>query len=171
MKKEGKYSALDIATWFIYKTNAERKEAQAINDEYEIYEGLTHLKLQKLLYYAQGVTLSMLGTPLFDDAIEAWTHGPVIKKVFKILGHKGREEIVLEEAPSDVSIIRTIESDGQIRDILNIVYDNFAIYTAWQLRNMTHKNGTPWYITYVPGKNKTIPNSLIKSYFDREIME
>ena len=52
-----------------------------------------------------------------------------------------------------------------------MTYDNFAIYTAWQLRNMTHEKGTPWYQTYKPGKNKKISVDLIKKYFDTYVME
>ena len=168
---KAKYSALDIATWFIYKTNSEKKENQSTTDSYEVYEGLTHLKLQKLLYYAQGICLSVTGNLLFNDKIQAWEHGPVIKKVFDTFSHKGRSEITIEDAPISVDIIREIESDASTREILNMTYDNFAIYTAWQLRNMTHNVGTPWYNTYFPNKNNVISTSLIKKYFDEYIMQ
>lgn len=166
-----KYSALDIATWFIYKTNAEKKENQAENDTYEVYEGLTHLKLQKLLYYAQGICLSLSGKTLFDEPIEAWDHGPVVKKVFDRFTSKGRNEITIEDAPSSVEVIRQIESDTVVREALNLTYDNFAIYTAWQLRNMTHEIGSPWSQIYVHGKNKRIPNNVIRDYFNNHVME
>lgn len=171
VKNMERYSALDIATWFIYKTNAEKKENQAINDTYEVYEGLTHLKLQKLLYYAQGISLSLNNNVLFNDQIEAWNHGPVIKSVFEKFCKKGRNEITIEDSPSSVDVIRKIEADTPVREALNMTYDNFAIYTAWQLRNMTHEKGTPWYQTYKPGKNKKISVDLIKKYFDTYVME
>ena len=171
VKNMERYSALDIATWFIYKTNAEKKENQAINDTYEVYEGLTHLKLQKILYYAQGISLSLNNNVLFNDQIEAWNHGPVIKSVFEKFCKKGRNEITIEDSPSSVDVIRKIEADTPVREALNMTYDNFAIYTAWQLRNMTHEKGTPWYQTYKPGKNKKISVDLIKKYFDTYVME
>ena len=171
VKNMERYSELDIETWFIYKTNAEKKENQAINDTYEVYEGLTHLKLQKLLYYAQGISLSLNNNVLFNDQIEAWNHGPVIKSVFEKFCKKGRNEITIEDSPSSVDVIRKIEADTPVREALNMTYDNFAIYTAWQLRNMTHEKGTPWYQTYKPGKNKKISVDLIKKYFDTYVME
>lgn len=166
-----KYSALDIATWFIYKNNAEKKEYQVSNDYYEVYEDLTHLKLQKLLYFAQGISLAKTDSVLFNENIEAWEHGPVVKEVFEKLKNKGRKEINLEDAPSSVEVVRKIESDTEVREILLMTYSNFAIYTAWQLRNMTHQIGTPWYNTYTYGKNKKINTQLIKKYFNEEIME
>ncbi len=39
---------------------------------------ISNLKLQKLLYYAQGFHLALYDEPLFPEAIEAWTHGPVL---------------------------------------------------------------------------------------------
>ena len=166
-----RYRALDIATWFIYKTSAEKKENQAENDTYEVYEGLTHLKLQKLLYYAQGIYLSLCGNALFTEPIEAWEHGPVVKAVFNQFTSKGRNEITIEDVLGSAEIIRRIEADTTVREALNLTYDNFAIYTAWQLRNMTHEVDTPWYKTYKPGKNKKISNDLIKDYFNKHVME
>lgn len=171
VKVMGKYNALDIATWFIYKTNAEKKENQAVNDDYEVYEGLTHLKLQKLLYFAQGISLATNGRVMFTNKIEAWEHGPVVKDVFNFFSSKGRNEITLDDAPSDISIIRKIEADTATRNILNVTYDSFAIYTAWQLRNMTHIKNGPWDKVYELGKNRVIPVNLIQEYFDKEIME
>lgn len=171
VKSMNKYSAIDIATWFIYKTNAEKKENQTLSDEYEVYEGLTHLKLQKLLYYAQGISLASRGKAIFSDAIQAWGHGPVVKTVFDTFSKKGRAEILLEDAPEGSEIIRKLEADSEVREVLNITYDNFAIFTAWQLRNMTHIKNGPWDKNYVSGKNKVIPQKDIKLYFETEIME
>lgn len=53
------FSAIEIATWFLLKNNAEIREHEATNDDYEVYERITHLKLQKLLYYAQEINLAM----------------------------------------------------------------------------------------------------------------
>jgi uncharacterized phage-associated protein len=40
-------------------------------------EHLTHMRLQKLLYYVQGWSLAATGERFFDGEIQAWTHGPV----------------------------------------------------------------------------------------------
>jgi uncharacterized phage-associated protein len=44
---------------------------------------ISNLKLQKLLYYAQGWHLGIKGTPLFSEEIQAWVHGPVVPEVFQ----------------------------------------------------------------------------------------
>ena len=167
------YNAKDIALWFLYKNNAEIKEHIADNDDYEVYEGISHLKLQKLLYYAQGVYLSLnSGERLFEDKIMAWEHGPVVEPVYSIYKSNGRKTIDFESTLENDEIIRVIESDSNASNILNLVYDNFAIYTAWQLRDMTHEIGSPWDITVKnDGINSEIKIELIKSYFDKHVME
>jgi uncharacterized phage-associated protein len=45
------------------------------------------MKLQKLVYYCQAWALVWLGRPLFREAIEAWTNGPVIPGLWQ--AHKG----------------------------------------------------------------------------------
>ena len=162
------FNASDIALWFIYKTNAEIKENVA-----EVYEGITHLKLQKLLYYAQGVTLSMMnGKKLFNEKILAWEHGPIVQEVYNIYKDYGRKNLEVESNENNDKIINNIESNSRISKILNLVYDNFAIYTAWQLREMTHKVNSPWYITVQKeGLNKEIQVELIKDYFDKYVVE
>ncbi|MEM5592298.1 type II toxin-antitoxin system antitoxin SocA domain-containing protein [Niallia circulans] len=44
---------------------------------------ITPLKLQKLLYYAQGIHLrDNNGTPLFDENLLRWDHGPVNRIIY-----------------------------------------------------------------------------------------
>lgn len=48
----------------------------------EAFDDLTNMKLNKLLYFAQGHYLQRYGKPLFDNAVEAWDHGPVVPEVY-----------------------------------------------------------------------------------------
>ena len=165
------FSALEIATWFLLKNNAEVREHEATNDDYEVYEGITHLKLQKLLYYAQGISLGMYGRPLFEEKIEAWQHGPVVKEIYGYFSVFGRKNIEMNMDEEKEKIINKIENNKAVSEVLNLTYDNFAIYTAWQLRQMTHEDDTPWDITQrTKGLGKEIDNKLIEQYFREEII-
>jgi len=64
---EPKYSALEIANYFLLRAEKEDQEL------------LSNLKLQKLVYYAQGIHLAMHGEPLFGDQIEAWIMAPLFR--------------------------------------------------------------------------------------------
>lgn len=148
-----KYSAEDIAYWFLAYNNY----IMGIEDA----EYISNLKLQKLLYYAQGTYLALEDKPLFNDKILAWQHGPVVEKIYqkyKIYGSKGIDEEI---------IFNTEQIDLKTRKILEEVYDVFGQYSAWKLRNMTHEE-TPWQNTR---KNDCIPNELIKEYFKANYIE
>ncbi len=49
---------------------------------------MTAMKMQKLVYYAQAWTLARTGEPLFDEPIEAWVNGPVVRALYD--QHRGQ---------------------------------------------------------------------------------
>jgi uncharacterized phage-associated protein len=55
---------------------------------------LTHLKIQKLLYFAQGWHLAYFDFPLFEDPVEAWKYGPVVTSVYYALRSRKNEFIL-----------------------------------------------------------------------------
>ena len=65
-------AAEDVAGYFLMKQRSD-----------EVIEPLTHLKIQKLCYYAQGFALAILDKPLFFEDIEHWKHGPVIPTLYQ----------------------------------------------------------------------------------------
>lgn len=161
--------AKEVAIWFLAKNNSEIKEHEAVNDDYEVYEGITHLKLQKLLYYAQGVYVAITGKKLFEEEIEAWQHGPVVADIYNLFKSYGKNNITLQLNDREEETVRKIENNREISEILNMVYDNFAIYTAWQLREMTHVKNGPW-DKAITSEHKVIDINDIKQYFESEVI-
>lgn len=49
---------------------------------------MTAMKLQKLLYYSQAWSLVWDEAPLFDEPIEAWANGPVVREIYDL--HRGK---------------------------------------------------------------------------------
>lgn len=143
-----KYTAEIIAKWLLKYNEFVR------NIENEDTDQISNLKLQKLLYYCQGAFLALKDEKLFEDDILAWTHGPVIEKIYqeyKKFGSNGITEI------PDYEVFIDDETD----EILRNTYNTFARYSAWGLRNLTH-NETPWKETK---KNDVISTDKIKKYF------
>lgn len=141
-----KYTAEQIAEWFL---NRNRREMNFEDSEY-----ITNLKLQKLLYYAQGKYYEKKGCALFDDDFQAWEHGPVIKKIYDLYEKNGANGIKYEK-DFDVEI------DEETEEVLEEVYHDYAKYSAWMLRNMTHSE-MPWLTT---NKNEIITKTKIKEQF------
>ena len=46
---------------------------------------MTHLKLQKLVYYSQAWSLVWDDKPLFNEEIQAWANGPVVPRLYERL--------------------------------------------------------------------------------------
>ncbi|WP_218124294.1 Panacea domain-containing protein [Chitinophaga filiformis] len=52
--------------------------------------------MQKLVYYAQAWHLVAFLTPLFEEDIEAWTHGPVIRSLYRRFKDGLRDSIKID---------------------------------------------------------------------------
>ena len=137
-------NVFDVADFFIELANQD--------DEGEI----TNLKLNKLLYYAQGHSLARMGVPLFEDNIEAWDLGPVIPSIYRKYKICGNNHIIAEG--TDVSDFFTEDELDLLLDVAREYYK----YSASYLVNKTHKPETPWSQT---NRNDVIPHSSIISYF------
>lgn len=148
-----KYSASLIAKWFL----AENKIRLLQQDS----DFITNLKLQKLLYYAQGTYYALKNCLLFNDAIVAWEHGPVIESVYHDYKVNGSDGIQFDED------FNMSQIDNDTTAILEEVFDVFGQYSAWKLRNMTHEE-EPWKNT---PRNDIIDVDLIRDYFLREYIQ
>lgn len=150
MKHKGQYSAEDIAEWFLNKNRVQMN--------FEDSEYITNLKLQKLLYYAQGHFLAEKNRCLFEDDFMAWEHGPVIRKIYDKYKENGANGIKYDKD-------FTIDIDEETETLLENVYEKYGQYTAWKLRNMTHEE-SPWRDT---NRNEIISKEKIKDYFKTKV--
>lgn len=150
-----KHSASDVARWFLWRNDAEMRTGDS--------EYISNLKLQKLLYYAQGAFLGLTGKPLFEDDLVAWAHGPVVVDVYHEYCSNGARGIEYD----DDKLRPKEEYTQEEKNILNQVYDYFGQYSAWKLRNMTHEE-RPWKETE---RNHVIPKKLIKDFFLEEYID
>lgn len=140
-------NAIDVAKFFL---------AQANEDAGDL---VSNLKLQKLVYYAQGFHLAVYGAPLFDEKIEAWTHGPVVPDVYHHYKHHGSGSIPV---PTDFD--QSVFSFEQLT-LLNEVQQIYGQYSAWRLREMTHDEA-PWKDNYKPDTmNLEIPQDGMREFF------
>ena len=146
-----KLSAQNVANYFL-----------SLPDE-ESGDSISNLKLQKLCYYAQGFYLAFFDKPLFDDQIEAWQHGPVIKSLYHEYKEHGAMGI-----PSidklDLSIY-----PKRVSELLNEIYKLYGQYSAWRLRQLTHRE-PPWREAYDRG-GAVISHKSMKDYFKTLIVK
>ena len=140
-------NVFDVADFFIQMTNHSEDDQ------------ITNLKLNKLLYYAQGAFLARTGKPLFENNMEAWTYGPVIPDVYHKYKVCGKNPIASGEEEFD----RSHFTEEEFEVLLDVMRE-FGQYTGTKLVTLTHKPGTPWSET--KDANKVIIDlEMMKKYF------
>jgi uncharacterized phage-associated protein len=142
------YSALEIAKWLTKWAAANEAD-------------MTNMKLQKLLYYAQGRYLAEYGKPLFEEEIEAWSHGPVVPSVYRAFKDNGSEEI----PPSEDFEFSSIDRDTT--KFLQKIWNTYGGIATWKLRKMTH-NEDPWAKRFADAeRNVVIPKDALREWFEK----
>lgn len=138
------YKVEEIAQWFVLKASSE------VNKGGEL---LTKLKLQKLLYYAQGFYFAFYNKKLFKDKIIHMPYGPAVESMLKKLKDVNHP---LEDLNVD---IKDLPED--VISILELVYDKLGQYSAYKLVQLTHEED-PW-INTEQGKEISVED--IGKYF------
>jgi uncharacterized phage-associated protein len=135
-------------------------------------QDLTHLKLQKLIYYVSGYYLAAKDAPLIDYGFEAWDYGPVVSSLYYDFRKYGNESISLATDYDWDSGAETptppVMGDAIFDKILEFVWKNYGHYSAAQLSQMTHETGSPWDKTKKNNseiKNAVISLDTLKEYF------
>jgi len=159
------YDVRAIANWFL-----DRAEKDG--------EFLTAMKLQKLVYVAHGWYLASRG-PLVHDAVEAWRWGPVFRSLYRQFREFGSDDITtratvfdgasLEDRRISIGDYDTPDAE-ETAQFLESVWNNYGEYSAGELSDITHREGTPWHTMYKRMGHKikpftVIPNEMIKDHY------
>jgi uncharacterized phage-associated protein len=124
---------------------------------------LTHLKLQKLLYYSQGHSLGELGKPLFAEIFIAWQHGPVITEIYHDFKPNGSDLIGFDIGDQEKYDCNNLLKDKKSLELIDRTINYYNQYSPWKLRNMTHEE-EPWKNVNI---HSIISNQSLKDFFSR----
>jgi len=135
---------------------------------------VSHLALQKILYFCHGWYLAKYQEPLINERVEAWGHGPVFKSAYKAFKECGRENIEIRAVKMDFDLGSKIEvrdsiSTNDLRFVQNI-FDAYSRFSAIELRRISHAKNGAWYGIWNASREKAvagmkIPNDLIYKCF------
>lgn len=122
-----KIKAVDVALFICkeYKKNSKSE--------------LSGMKLQKLLYYSQAWSLVWDIKPLFNEKIEAWVSGPVIREIYDL--HK-------RFFPVEESVFKKGNVSKLIKEQISTIKAVLKYYGGKQpqwLSDLTHRE-EPWKI-------------------------
>lgn len=99
---------------------------------------MSAMKLQKLVYYSQAWSLVWDDEALFNNRIEAWANGPVVRDLYE--KHRGQYQvssgIFKDSAQGDLT-------ENQ-KDTINQVIKAYSEKSAQWLSDQTHSE-TPWF--------------------------
>jgi uncharacterized phage-associated protein len=98
---------------------------------------VTHMMLQKLMYYVQGWSLGTGRGEMFEGAFEAWQHGPVAPALYQQFKRFGDNPIPPGEGRA------APELDDNQRHLIEWVWERYSKYSAPHLRHLTHTE-RPW---------------------------
>lgn len=140
------YSALDVADYIVERCA-------------NLGRPVSNLQLQKILYYVQLNFLRIFDKCAFDDDIQAWRHGPVVKEVYYKYNVCGRHEIIPRVTQTTKGMF--LEKD---RDLIDQVTDACVQLDAWELVERSHKIGGPWQQSFDGNFDKVIPKDVMRKY-------
>lgn len=118
-------SALDVAREFF----ALAKEENSPN--------FTNMKLMKLLYRAQALSLHDRGRRLFAEPVKAWKDGPVVPQVY----HENKGVKTIPFGHDNLSQSAQLSSDD--RELVHAVWTRYKRLTGDQMSDATHRE-TAW---------------------------
>ncbi len=112
-------NVLDVAAYILEKQSA-----------------MTTLKLQKLIYYSQAWSLVWDEEALFEEQIEAWANGPVVRELYE--AHRGRFKIGASDITGDSESLNEWQ-----RETIDAIMESYGPQSSQWLSDLTH-NEQPW---------------------------
>jgi len=122
---------------------------------------INNLQLQKLLFFAQMISLGKHDQELLKEDFYAWDYGPVNAELYNDVKIYGPSPI--GQIPSS----RKIEPVGLQRSILDITFRSFENLSPSELIRLTHWEHGAWVKYYSSGYDSVvIPKQAIKDEYD-----
>ncbi len=98
---------------------------------------MTTMKLQKLVYYCQAWNLVWRDAPLFNESIEAWAGGPVVRSLYD--AHRGKFTVSAGDLPPVAVGALSVDDNRTIDTVLA----HYGDLSGQQLSDLTHAE-VPW---------------------------
>lgn len=127
---------------------------------------ITHKKLQKLMYYAQGFSMARTGKKIFDDNFEIIGNGAICKRLYD--EYKGVSYFSIPD-----KMVRgnceNIISNGDVFNIIREVWEAFANLSGKQLELMAHRE-LP-YTNAVENNRNAVSDKDMVEFFTQVLLE
>jgi uncharacterized phage-associated protein len=154
------YSARIVANAFLWKA----REGGRV---------LTHMQLQKLVYFMHAWYLAIHNKPLVQEAPQAWQYGPVFSTIYHELKAHGANPItsmLTEVNPADGRFVALMpnSNDTPFWTMLSKVWDRYHRFSAAELSSLSHEADGPWDSARKAG-NVNIDKNVITDFYKRKL--
>jgi uncharacterized phage-associated protein len=108
-------------------------------------QGMTPMKLQKLLYFAEGLFLAQNPKEkrLFQEDFQAWEYGPVLPTLYRMFKSYGRDAVPRNHLFATPN--RTLnELPENVKAALDASVSQLGKFSAIRLSDFSHVEGGPW---------------------------
>ncbi|MDA8586636.1 DUF4065 domain-containing protein [Rhodobacteraceae bacterium] len=122
----------------------------------EVNGPMTSMKLQKLVYYSQAWATVWDDDVLFDEKVQAWDNGPVVRELWE--ANKGKFKVLDVEGGESASL-----TDSE-RETIGRVLDFYGAKNAQWLSDLTHMED-PWKDAFAQGQNTEITPLAMSEYY------
>ena len=132
-------------------------------------ENLTHLKLQKLLFFVQAWGLALHDNKVMSVFPEAWDYGPVFPPIYHELKGYGSRPIIgyLQEPFTEKALVPGL-ADTQFYELVEKVWERYGSLSAGQLSSLSHVTGGPWDNARKDG-TRNIPSAEITQFYRNQL--
>ena len=148
-------TALDVANALIAKSHS-------------VSSPISHMKLQKLVYFAFGWYGAITKQNLFEDEIQAWKFGPVVPDLY----HRFKL-YYLNPIPLNHFFASGSRLNPELLPLINKIWEVYGHFSAEELVNKTHEVGTPWHQAWFSPHNSygssniAIDKASIRQHFEQ----
>ena len=136
---------------------------------------VTHLKIQKIVYFAYAWYVGNYRTELFAEDIEAWQFGPVLREFyiqFRDCGYRPIHKRAEEFNPDTNAMVEARVTGEDVETFLNAVWETYKDKTPSWLVSATHNADEPWsvYVKEIGEPDKRpIPSALIEAIYRKKV--
>ncbi len=128
----------------------------------------TQLHIQKMMYLFEAYYMNVEDVDkLYDCNYQAWNFGPVAIPLYKEFKIYGKNPIKITKEEKDWAD----QISEKKKKLLKELYEVFKGFSAMQLVNFTHAEGSPWNKAWNEKTYSEISKKEIKEWFSKYVKE
>lgn len=128
---------------------------------------ITQLHVQKLMFIFEAYYMNIYDNikELYPCQYKAWAFGPVATQLYNRFKKYGKDDIELTE--EEIEKANSISEEKKI--LLTNIYEKFKDFSATQLVNFTHADGSPWKEAWENEQYSNISKEKMKKWFSKYV--